>query len=323
MEIRFIEKKEDWNKLVVEARPNQFLQSWEWGEFQRSLGRRVWCLVIERDGETAALGQAIEHALPFGLTYIYLPRGPLVTALGQNHGEELAKIFSSEIKKLAKKSIFARVESVNLDFGKFGWRRAREVQPNHTLILSLDKSEEDLLADMHQKTRYNIRLGEKHGVTVRPMKEDEFDIFWQLVRETTERDQFRAHPRDYYKKMVAALGDKMCQVWFAEFEGRVIAANLMIFWGDAAVYLHGASSRENKNVMAPYLLHWEMIKKAKAEGFEYYDFWGIAPPESPHHPWAGITRFKKGFGGTEVAYPGGYDLPFNKFWYNLYRIRTR
>ncbi|NIP32988.1 peptidoglycan bridge formation glycyltransferase FemA/FemB family protein, partial [Candidatus Saccharibacteria bacterium] len=125
--------------------------------------------------------------------------------------------------------------------------------------------------------------------------------------------KFRAHPKSYYKKILESLGS-MAEVWFAEYKGKVIAANLMIFWGNTVLYLHGASSRDHKNVMAPYLLHWELIKRAKADGYKYYDFWGIAPPDSPNHPWAGITRFKKGFGGTEVKYPGTFDLAINKFW---------
>jgi len=320
MELRFIENKQEWNELVGGVHPNQFLQSWQWGEFQKSLGRKVWRFMLDREGELVCAGQAIEHGLPFGLSYIYLSRGPVTTPFAKNHREEFLKIFQEEVKKFIQAMVFIRAESVDFNFGRDGWLKVNDVQPSHTLMLALDKNEEDLLADMHQKTRYNIRLADKRGVTVRQMDNNEFDKFWNLVYVTTERDKFRPHPKDYYKKMLDSLGN-MAQVWFAEYEGKILAANLMIFWGDNAIYLHGASSNEHRNVMAPYLLHWEMIKKAKAEGFEHYDFWGIAPENEPNHPWAGITRFKKGFGGVEVSYPGTFDLPMKKIWYLMYRLR--
>ena len=322
MQFSLVDNKDEYNKLVGGVRPNQFLQSWEWGEFQFQVGRKVWRFKIEREGELMMAGQAIGHTLPFGLSYIYLPRGPLVTTAGKNHIKECTDILISEIKKLSQKLVFMRLESTEIDFKGLGWQKSKEIQPCHSLILSLDKNEDDLLGEMHQKTRYNIKVATKHEVKIRQMEEGEFDKFWELVQETTARDKFRSHEKNYYKKMLDALSD-MAQVWVAEYNGTIVAANLMIFWGDQAIYLHGASSREHRNVMAPYLLHWEMIKKSKNQGKEHYDFWGIAPPDMPNHPWAGITRFKKGFGGTEVSYSGTFDLSQNKIWYLLYRLKTR
>jgi len=322
MEFSLVSEKSTWSQLVEEIYPNQFLQSWEWGEFQSSLGRKVWRFKIEREGELVSMGQAIGHELPFGLSYIYLPRGPLTNPVAKNHPNEFLKLFILEVKKFVQKPVFIRTESTGFDFGEHSWQKVRDVQPSHTLILDLERDEDELLADMHQKTRYNIRVAGKHEVGVRKMEENEFEKFWELIEVTTERDKFRAHPKSYYKKMLESLGS-MAEVWFAEYKGKVIAANLMIFWGDTVVYLHGASSRDYKNVMAPYLLHWELIKQAKADAYKFYDFWGIAPADSPNHPWAGITRFKKGFGGTEVTYPGTFDLPISKPWYLLYKLRTR
>jgi peptidoglycan pentaglycine glycine transferase (the first glycine) len=322
MEFGLINEQSIWNQLVEGIHPNQFLQLWQWGEFQSSLGRKVWRFKIEREGEIVSLGQAIGHVLPFGLSYIYLPRGPLTNPIAKNHPNKFLEIFITGIKEFVQKEIFVRAESTDFDFGEHGWQKVRDVQPSHTAILNLERDEDEILAGMHQKTRYNIRVAGKHEVAVRKMDASEFDKFWELIEVTTERDKFRAHPKNYYKKMLESLGD-MAEVWFAEYKGNVIAANLMILWGDTVVYLHGASSREHKNVMAPYLLHWELIKRAKADGYKYYDFWGIAPLDAPNHLWAGITRFKKGFGGTEVTYPGTFDLPISKFWYLLYKLRTR
>lgn len=323
MDYKVVKNKEEWQELVGGLRPNQFLQSWEWGEFQSSLGREVRRIKIERDGEAAALAQAVRHTLPFGLSYIYVPRGPLVTPTGANHLAEVMPVLIRGVKDFSPQSIFFRAESVGYNPCEFGWRKVKDVQPSHTLMLALDRSEEEILADMHQKTRYNIRVAERHGVVVRKMERGDFDGLWELIKMTSERDEFRSHAKGYYEKMIENAGE-MLEVWFAEFKGRAVAANIMINYGEVTTYLHGASSREHKNVMAPYLLHWEMIKKAKAEGREHYDFWGVAPEDAePGHSWAGISRFKRGFGGTEVSYPGTFDLALNSFWYFLYKLKTK
>lgn len=322
MKFGFVEEKNTWDELVGQIYPNQFLQSWQWGEFQRKLGRRVWRFKIEREDTLVALGQAIEYGLPFGFKYIYLPRGPLTTAVAENHAADFTAVFQKRIKALSSKAVFVRVESTNFDFSDIpGFARTRSVQPNVTSVINLKNDAEHLLESMHQKTRYNIRLAEKHGVGIRKMQESEFGKFWELMGQTAERDRFRAHPRSYYETMIRELD--MCEVWFAEYQGKVLAANLMVFWGDTAVYVHGASSGEFRNVMAPYLLHWEMIKRGRERGYRYYDFWGIAPADQPNHPWAGITRFKKGFGGAEVKYPGTFDFPMKKLWYWAYRLKTK
>ena len=103
-------------------------------------------------------------------------------------------------------------------------------------------------------------------------------------------------------------------------DGRVLAANLMIWFGDTVSYLHGASSNVRREVMAPHLLHWKLINEAKSLSFKHYDFWGVAPEGTVNHPWAGVSRFKRGFGGRYVAYPGTFDLPLDRFWYRVYRL---
>lgn len=324
MDIEFIEKKETWDGLVGEIKPSQFLQIWQWGEFQRALGRGVWRVKISRGGETLALGQAIRHALPFGKCYIYFPRGPLLTPAGRNHAPEIIAELIKKIRGFAPGAIFARFETPDYAYPGLGLRRSRDVQPSHTTMLDLEKSEDELLAAMHPKTRYNILVAEKHGVAVRKMQDGEFEKFWELMGATANRDAFRPHPKEYYKKMIDSLGGEMCDIYFAEFGGKILAANFMIRSGEITTYLHGASSSEDRNTMAPYLLHWEMIKRAKADGYRYYDFWGIAPEGAPaNHPWAGITRFKKGFGGIEVLYSGTRDLALDKLWYFLYKLKSR
>ena len=173
---------------------------------------------------------------------------------------------------------------------------------------------------MHQKTRYNIKVSSKHEVVVRPLSivHCPFDQVWNLFSETAARDGFHLHPREYYEKQIKMPG---VEVFAAEHEGKILAAAIVIFSGDTATYLHGASSNEMRNVMAPYALHWEIIKKAKGQGCSQYDLWGIS--DDPKSGWAGITRFKRGWGGTDLCAPGTIDLPVNRFWYSVYKLARR
>lgn len=318
MNIVELEKKE-YNDFAASQKQSQFLQSWEWGEFQRSAGNKVIRLGIRDDNGLKLAFSLIKKSMPLNKAYFYCPR------LGIKYlsGEELAQVFE-EIEKIAKeeKVVFLRFEprtKFNALSGRFMIKKTIDVQPAKTLILDLQNSEEDILKAMHQKTRYNIRLSNKKGVKVVEAGLERFDEFWKLMQETKTRDQFRLHERDYYFGMLKTLRNNRdglrVKLYFGEYEGGVAAANLVAFFGDMATYMHGASSNEHRNIMAPFALQWEVIKQAKAQGYKYYDFFGIDEKK-----WPGVTRFKTGFGGETIEYPGVYDIVFDKRMYSLYNI---
>ena len=325
-----VREAEGWNEGVLAAGGN-FLHSWEWGEFQRRLGFGVIRL---RDAAADSFGQFIKRPLPFGKHYWYCPRGPLGDP-GVFFGWNDTTANRSVSGELGQ-AVFLRFEPpfARAPGGKPLGVPTASVQPAQTLMLDLKKEPEELLAAMHEKTRYNIRLAEKKGVRVyaASLRDDSFEIFWDLLQETTARDAFHSHDKAYYRTMLDALDGNpaadgktrpVAKLVFAEHDGKVLAANLMIYFGGTATYLHGASSRTRREVMAPYLLHWSLMREARSWGYEAYDFWGVAPENRPEHPWAGITRFKKGFGGTYVEYPGAFDLPLSRFWYTLYSLAKR
>jgi len=334
--------QQEWDNFVSQQKLAQFLQSWQWGEFQQGLGRFCWRLKSD-------WGQAlvIKHNLPFNKNYLYCPRGPILTHTRTNtdytrtnaekklEENKNFKSFFREIIEIAnqEKSIFLRFElpilsnfwSINEQ--KFGtkWsipmsgaisglpiKKTADVQPSQTLILDLSKSEEQILTEMHYKTRYNIRLAERHSVKMRQGQPEEIEKFLNLLHQTAKRDKFKPHPDNYYRQLIS-LAQNFVKLFLAEYQNKILAANIIIFLGDTVTYLHGASSEEYKNIMAPHLLQWLVIKEAKKLGYRYYDFWGINEKK-----WPGVTRFKKGFGGETVEYPGTYDLILNKFWYRLY-----
>jgi len=301
-----IQDSKIWNDLIKNNLPRSggFLGSWEWGEFQKSVGRPIYRFQLDN-----GFAQVIEHNLPMGKKYWYLPRG-------SSFGDQLL----DQARK--NKVIFIRHESISKGV------KTIHVSPSTTLILNLEKIEDVLLGEMHEKTRYNVRLASRKGVSC--AKSEEFEYFWKLMEETAKRDGFKIHPKLYYEKM---LEISFVELWVAKHEGKILAAGIWSFFGDTFTYLHGASSSENRNLMAPYLLHWEVIKNAKSRGFKFYDFWGVCSSKNTPSldgrgqgegdSWSGITRFKKGFGGEVVEYPGTHDLPISKFWYSVYKLARK
>ena len=327
------DKRDIWNDFILENYPQSFLQSFEWGEFQSSVGRKVIRFAIVEGGRMMAVASVSEHKLPLGLRYWYLARGPIaIVEAGQ--AEQFA-ILDFCIKALKEKAKDAGVVFLRMDPGvekkdisvleKLDMRPiSGSVQPKDTLVLDLQKSEEEILSAMKPKTRYNIRLAEKKGVEISStmFEEKSFEDFWKLIQETSERDGIVSHSKAYYQKMLESLGadgDLKCFLYLARYEGQVIAANIVLIFGAYAVYLHGASSNANRNLMAPYLLQWRQIRDARAAGCRVYDFWGITV-DGENPKWSGITRFKQGFGGREISYAGVYDMPIRKTLYSLYMM---
>ncbi|MFA4880170.1 MAG: peptidoglycan bridge formation glycyltransferase FemA/FemB family protein [Candidatus Doudnabacteria bacterium] len=343
MRIVEINQKEKLNNFIVQHGDSNFLQSWEWGELQKSLGRDIWRVGIEEAGKLVFSALIIKNRLSLGRSYLYCPRGPVFSNFQFsifNFQTKIWPILFSKIQEIARKEgvIFFRFDYPKLHLPKFLKGKVvqspKDIQPRSTLILDITRSEEENLAQMKPKTRYNIRLAQRKGVRVRQGAEQaDLNIFLSLIKETSRRDRFKIHPEFYYQKMVDFLGKEgVLKIFLAKLQGKVLAANLVLFWGERATYLHGASGNANRNVMAPHLLQWEQIREAKQSGCREYDFWGIMPESGIRREeggietnnelssWVGITRFKKGFGGREVNYAGTYDFVLNHFWYKIYRL---
>ncbi|MDX1608358.1 MAG: peptidoglycan bridge formation glycyltransferase FemA/FemB family protein [Candidatus Spechtbacterales bacterium] len=278
-----------------------FLNSSQWRSFQESLGRKTFNL-----GE----GFLVKLDIPFGKNYLY-----------SNYPD--APKYKKTIKKIAKQenAMFFKWEPMIVQGSDFkpqsikgiGFQKAqKELQPQKTIILDLTKNEDKLMSDMHKKTRYNIRLAERRGVVVG--ESESFDKFWQLIRQTAQRDNFHTHTKEYYKKLLEL---PMTKLYLAGKGEQVHAGAIISFFNMRATYLHGASDYRFRRDMAPHLLHWEIIRRAKEGGIKEYDLWGIDEKK-----WSGVTRFKRGFSEEEIEYIGSWDIPFQKFWYNLYRFKN-
>ncbi len=325
MQVININNQEQLNKFTGEEEHSQFLQAWQWGEFHNKVSSGVYRLGVEdpsagsgQAGGLIAVATIIKKELPMGKFYFYSPRGPIIKQKieAQKLIEALELLFD-EIKKMASLEgvMFLRFDpTFKLPETSYQVSETIEVQPKKTLVLDLTKSEGELLKAMHQKTRYNIRLAEKKGVKIIEAGIEKFDSFWELMAETSTRDDFRSHGIDYYKEMTK-IDPGFIKLFFAKYKGELVTANIVSFFGDTVTYMHGASSSEFRNVMAPFLLQWHVIKLAKKEGYKYYDFYGI-----DEFKWPGVTRFKKGFSGEEINYPGTFDAVFDVGWYQVYKM---
>ncbi|OGZ34062.1 MAG: hypothetical protein A2174_03020 [Candidatus Portnoybacteria bacterium RBG_13_41_18] len=345
----FDANKENWNRFVVQH-GGSFLQSYEWGEFQKSIGREVFYF---KDINFQAL--VIKYQMPLGRNYLFCPHGPIIKSEIRNPKSETnSKLkcsnFINEVTNLAKreKSVFIRVEPMGdirrEELEELCFEKSKDIQPHKTLVLDLNLSEEELLAQMHEKTRYNIGLAARKGLTVRQTEynEKDFEEFWRLVSITYKRQGIRSFSKEYYKKQLnftphpiplLIQGEGMDHpssveegyggggvqfrniLFLAEYKGKPIAANMVNIFGQRTTYLHGGSDNELRFLMAPHLLQWEQIKFAKNQSCKIYDFWGCDDER-----WPGVSRFKKGFGGREIEWCGTHDYVFDKFWYKIYKV---
>ena len=319
-----------WNTWLTQKMSNRkeptsggFLQSWQWGALQEREGRTILRLQAQND-DNINCGQAltIVYPLPLGQYYFYTPRGPVT----ENNDAETS--LASAIQEQARKmrAVFWRFEPSLISSTEEKDRRiaitVQSSQPKKTLVLDLSNSEETLLSAMHEKTRYNIRLAQRKGIITQSVEIKnaiDFDPVWKLFTETAHRDKFHIHPRAHYEQLLAPTmpddsRDFTARLFVASHNNEPLAVMIVIFFGGVATYLHGASSSQKRNLMAPHALHWHVIREAKQQGCRWYDFWGIADTAA----WEGITRFKRGFGGFEIISPGAFELPLNHFWYTVY-----
>lgn len=298
---------------------------------------------------------------PLSFSLAYVPMAPEFESKSSVPGfEEQAqgevdyikslKTFSDEIKPLLpKNTLFVRFDipldmpSVEVrddylsrlgelsDFAKVNLKKPKtDIQPPDSTFLDLSLSEEDLLKEMKERCRRNIKKAEKNGVQVRavsastPNFEKDLDSFYELYMETATRDGIGLHPLSYYKDLLergekskGTSNETIITLYIASHENDDLGAIITLFQNDEAVYLYGCSSNKKRNLMPNYLIQWTAIKDAKNYGSKIYDFYGIPPTGSEDHPMHGLYLFKTGFGGREVHRPGSVDIPLSKM-YGLY-----
>jgi lipid II:glycine glycyltransferase (peptidoglycan interpeptide bridge formation enzyme) len=249
------------------------------------------------------------------------------------HNQELFDFLLGRVKELAREhqAVFLKIDpdvpAANQGFvaylRKAGFRAADKevgfegVQPRFVFRLDITPPEEHLLANLHQKTRYNLGLAERKGVEVAATEnKEDLAVFYQILVETASRDRFLIRSYDYF----SVLWDKLiargyARLFLARYQGEVIAGTLAFIFGQKTWYIYGASSNRHRNVMPNYLLQWRMIQWAKQEGCTLYDFRGVPGSLTEDNPLYGLYRFKKGFNGQYTEFVGEYDLVYLPHYY--------
>lgn len=305
-----------WDRVVSHP-----LQSWAWGQFRKSMDIDVVRLGVFEGNKLIEGWQLTFHRIPHTpWTVGYFPKGSKPT-------EAMLAALATLARQ--KNAIFIQLEP-NILKNHGAMQQFNNFHPSHhplftkyTFVLDLTKSEEELLKAMHPKTRYNIKVAQKHGVSVQEDNSPEaFGEFLRLSKETTGRQQFFAHSQSYQRRMWETMRKAgIAHLFTATYEGQTLTAWILFTWGKTAYYPYGASSRLHRDVMAPNLMLWETIRWAKSKGYTSYDLWGaLGPDPDPTDPWFGFHRFKEGYAPALVEFAGSYDLVMHPTLYRLYTL---
>jgi lipid II:glycine glycyltransferase (peptidoglycan interpeptide bridge formation enzyme) len=316
---------DQWNNFTASHPETHLLQTGAWGELKSSFGWKPVRIIVDVDG-----AQILFKRLPGGLSVAYVPRGPV----GRLTDTLLAEI---DLVCREERAVFLKLEpdawageQPDLVEKAKSWHPARTIQPRRTILISLTQSEDELLAAMKQKTRYNIRLAEKKLIVIRPS--DDLETFHKMMLVTGARDGIGAHARSYYEKAYQLYHPTgQCELLFAYFEDQPIAAVMIFAAGKTAWYVYGASTEIERNRMPTYLLQWEAIRWAKQHGYSIYDLWGIPDVDEAeleekftqkgsHEGLWGVYRFKRGFGGDVRRSIGAWDRVYRPVLYSAYSL---
>ncbi len=336
MKLIQITSREEWDNWQAAQTYAQYAQSWAWGELSESRGAMVRRFALSDGSDWQAAVQLEYRKKKFGTGYWFAPRGPVFSSKLETNARRdvMFKLCEEllQVKELHHGSLFWRLEPVSeLNHPEglvpLSFRRTPAGNPTSTILLDLDKSQDELLHNMHEKTRYNIRVAAKHCVTSRLAREPkDVEAFLDLTEQTAERNRVVLHDRRYLRDTYSIMhANGQAEIRLAEFRGKVLSANMEMYFGDTVTYLHGASSNDERNVMAPFAVQWDAILDAQRRGYKLYDFWGANPESKAMYyykpSWEGITRFKRGWGGRQFDLCGVWDLPFNIYLYRLAFIK--
>ena len=336
----YTEADAEWDDFVAGHPHGSLLQTTQWAQLKNRFGwhsHRVW---LRQDGQLVAGAQVLYRSVAFGAIKMgYIPHGPLVN---WDDDQQVAVL----LNQLDQSAYQNRAGIMKLEpllwedeLPPAGWQAITQrhnlripsdtIQPPRTILLDLRPAGDDILAAMKQKTRYNIRLAEKKGVTVRQGDLNDMPAFVRLLAETARRDTFSIHDPRYYRSAMELFPEQSALL-LAEYEGQPLAGVMVFATGQTAAYLYGASGSAERQRMPAYAAQWAAIQWAKARGCTHYDFWGV--PDYPLETletefttrqdglWP-VYRFKRGFGGELRRTVGAADRVYNNLLYRLYRWR--
>jgi lipid II:glycine glycyltransferase (peptidoglycan interpeptide bridge formation enzyme) len=335
-----------WDSFVEHHPYGHFLQTSQWGELKSQHGwryQRQTLMPQSQHGDIVGGAVILFRRLPYGLgTLAYVPRGPVVN--WDNRDLAAAVMTAASSAARSRGAIGLVIEPDLLDtpsdqrtLSDNGFAPIDlQVQPRRTIWVNLDVEEEvDILSPMKQKTRYNIGLSRRKGVTVREGSAEDIAVFYGLSQTTAERNEFSIYPPSYYQTFLGLFGRQgtnQARLFLAEHEGRPLAAVMVVAFGQRATYLYGASSNEARDLMPTYLLQWEAMRWARERGCRTYDLWGVPDADEDvleadfkdrNDGLWGVYRFKRGFGGQVVRHIGAWAQAYAPLRWRLYGLARR
>ncbi|HET8912824.1 MAG TPA: peptidoglycan bridge formation glycyltransferase FemA/FemB family protein [Ktedonobacteraceae bacterium] len=329
MEACIITDRKQWNDFVASSVCCNITQSYEWGQLSEYLKEEPLYLgVVDDSGQLcAAILVFIMVAPIIHRTYFYSPRGPVIEDPASPAMTVLLNFLKAEARK--RNAFMLKVEPSVADDNQH-WlstlkRRGFHKIPNAThvrneWVLDISPDEKTILAGMKDKWRYNIRLAERKGVTIREGKSQaDIDTFYEIYQTTSDRDNFFIHPKGMYEDVMRMYGeDGRATMFIAEHQGKAISAIIMLRLGEWSWYMYGASANEGRNLMPNHLLQWTGMRWAKSFGCKYYNFRGIPEILQEGEEMWGVYQFKKGFGGYPIHFLHTHDLVYQPLVYKLY-----
>ncbi|HTK39485.1 MAG TPA: peptidoglycan bridge formation glycyltransferase FemA/FemB family protein [Patescibacteria group bacterium] len=316
---------EQWQAALAVFPEANLLQSWQWGEVNTQLGHTIVRRLISKDGTVCAMMSCIIKDAKRG-RYLEVPAGPLLNW----DDVELSKAALALLKELAAKHACAFIrmrpqlpdtEKERARMQSFGLKQAlMHVAADHTSIIDVTPDEEELLRAMRQQTRYEVRRGAKRGVSVQAVDPAQhIETFHALQADTAARQNFYPPSLAFLKAVSQTFGENAV-LYQATKGDTLLNMALVLYFNQEVAYFEAASTPDARREPGAYAIIWKIIQDAKVRGFRLVNLWGTAPPEAKNHRYAGVTTFKRGFGGEDVAYLPAYDMVLDPLRYSLTRL---
>jgi peptidoglycan pentaglycine glycine transferase (the first glycine) len=321
MTLQLVTDPTRWNTALAALPYRHVLQTWEWGQFK---GRWGWTPRYFLNEEHTAATLVLRRTFsPLKLNILYVPRGP---ALDYSDGALVDQVLGDLVAVARRdRAIFVKIDpdldqpdrSILLDRG---WRySAEQIQFRNTMLIDLTRGEDDLLAAMKPKTRYNVRLAQKKGVEIRPGDPGDLELLYHLYAETAQRDGFIIRPLEYYRDAWGSfIRSGLAHPLFAAVDGQAVAGLILFRFADRAWYMYGMSSALHREKMPNHLLQWEALRWAKAQGCTVYDLWGAPDELKESDAMWGVYKFKEGLGADFAPHAGAHDFVVSRPGYWLY-----
>ena len=328
-EVKEIRNKNTWEQFVLSRKPKSFLQSWNWGETNKLMGKKIFRLGFYAGKRLIGVCLAIKEEARRG-HHLIIPGGPFI----EWSKRPPVNIFIKTIKDLAQveNTLFVRARPEILDSNKsrkllmgLGFISApMHLHAENTWVLDIIPGEEKILRGMRKSTRYLIKKSLKMNLTFEEMTNNKGSkLLKKLQDEAIKRHKFAGFPEKLFRAQIESFGeDNQAKLYVCSLGKIPLVASIIIFYGDYAYYHHSGSSKKAREVPASYFMQWKIIQESKKRGCQYYNLWGIAPNDNPNHRFAGVTLFKKGFGGERLDWLHAVDLPTHSLYWITYFFET-